>query len=294
MLEAWLQNYQETIKNEFGQRIRFIGLQGSQGRGEAKADSDIDVVLILDAFDYDDLERYRIVLDQLPEREKICGFVSGEKELQQWDKADLFQFYHDTLPLQGDLQWMEAMITRADIQRAMHRGACNLYHGCVHNALHGQSAEALQGMLKMARFVLQAKHYLETGIYVKTRAELAEKLQGGEVLALFGGLGMGKTAFTRGIAEGLGVDSGVSSPTFALVHDYCGRLLVHHFDMYRVSGWDDLYSTGFFDYLETEDVLVIEWSENIEGALPEDAIRISISVGADPEERHFEIEGIEL
>ena len=123
---------------------------------------------------------------------------------------------------------------------------------------------------------------------------LAEKLQGGEVLALFGGLGMGKTAFTRGIAAGLGVDSGVSSPTFALVHDYAGRLLVHHFDMYRVSGWDDLYSTGFFDYLETDDVLVIEWSENIEGALPEDAIHITISVGEDAEERYFEIEGIEL
>lgn len=123
---------------------------------------------------------------------------------------------------------------------------------------------------------------------------LAEKLQGGEVLALFGGLGMGKTAFTRGIAAGLGVDSGVSSPTFALVHDYAGRLLVHHFDMYRVSSWDDLYSTGFFDYLGTEDVLVIEWSENIEGALPEDAIRITISVGENAEERHFEIEGIEL
>lgn len=123
---------------------------------------------------------------------------------------------------------------------------------------------------------------------------LAEKLQGGEVLALFGGLGMGKTAFTRGIAAGLGVDSGVSSPTFALVHDYAGRLMVHHFDMYRVSGWDDLYSTGFFDYLETDDVLVIEWSENIEGALPEDAVRITISVGDDPEERHFQIEGIEL
>ncbi len=123
---------------------------------------------------------------------------------------------------------------------------------------------------------------------------LAEKLQGGEVLALFGGLGMGKTAFTRGIAAGLGVDSGVSSPTFALVHDYAGRLMVHHFDMYRVSGWDDLYSTGFFDYLETDDVLVIEWSENIEGALPDDAVRITISVGNEPEERHFQIEGIEL
>lgn len=123
---------------------------------------------------------------------------------------------------------------------------------------------------------------------------LGQKLQGGEVLALFGGLGMGKTAFTRGIAWGLGIASGVSSPTFALVHDYTGRLTVHHFDMYRVDGWDDLYSTGFFDYLDTADVLVIEWSENIEGALPPDAIRITISKGDTEEERHFMMEGMEL
>lgn len=123
---------------------------------------------------------------------------------------------------------------------------------------------------------------------------VARRLRGGEVLALFGGLGMGKTAFTRGIAAGLGVDSGVSSPTFALVHDYTGRLTVHHFDMYRVSGWDDLYSTGFFDYLDTADVLVIEWSENIEGALPEDAVRITVSRGAAEDERQFWIEGLEL
>ncbi|MDD5952990.1 MAG: tRNA (adenosine(37)-N6)-threonylcarbamoyltransferase complex ATPase subunit type 1 TsaE [Oscillospiraceae bacterium] len=121
---------------------------------------------------------------------------------------------------------------------------------------------------------------------------LGEQLKGGEVLALFGGLGMGKTALTRGIASGLGIDGGVSSPTFALVHDYTGRLTVHHFDMYRVEGWDDLYSTGFFDYLETEDVLIIEWSENIEGALPEDAIRITIEKGKADDERHFTIEGM--
>ena len=105
---------------------------------------------------------------------------------------------------------------------------------------------------------------------------------------------MGKTAFTRGIAAGLGIPSSVSSPTFALVHDYTGRLTVHHFDMYRVDGWDDLYSTGFFDYLDTEDVLIIEWSENIEGALPPDAIRITISKGESEEERLFEMEGVEL
>ena len=188
MIKKWLSHYQEMLEKEFGQRIRFIGLQGSQARGEAKEESDIDVVLILDSFDYDDLMRYRKLLDQMPEREKICGFVSGEAELRQWDRADLFQFYHDTIPLQGDLLWMEDIITRKDIQRAAHMGACNLYHGCVHHSLHGQSAEGLHGMLKTARFILQAKYYLETGVYLKSRAEMMEKMQGMDLEILQGGI----------------------------------------------------------------------------------------------------------
>ena len=97
---------------------------------------------------------------------------------------------------------------------------------------------------------------------------LAQDLKGGEVIAFTGGMGAGKTAFTRGLALGLGCGDVASSPTFALVNEYRGRLTVEHFDMYRVDGWDDLYSTGFFDYLDTDCVLVIEWSENIAGALP--------------------------
>ena len=122
---------------------------------------------------------------------------------------------------------------------------------------------------------------------------LAARLTGTEVIALFGGLGMGKTAFTRGLARGLGVTDGVSSPTFALVNEYRGRFSVFHFDMYRVLSWDDLYSTGFFDYLDTG-VLVIEWSENIEGALPDNAVRITIARGAHDEQRIFTIEGAQL
>ncbi len=122
---------------------------------------------------------------------------------------------------------------------------------------------------------------------------LAKSLSGTEVIALFGGLGMGKTAFTRGLARGLGVADGVSSPTFALVNEYAGRCAVYHFDMYRVTSWDDLYSTGFFDYLDNG-VLVIEWSENIEGALPDNAIRVTISRGEHDDSRIFEIEGVEL
>lgn len=122
---------------------------------------------------------------------------------------------------------------------------------------------------------------------------IASKLKGMEVIALFGGLGMGKTALTRGLARGLGADDVVSSPTFALVNEYSGRVPVYHFDMYRVTSWDDLYSTGFFDYLDTG-VLIIEWSENIEGALPENALRITISRGENDNQRIFDIEGVTL
>ena len=106
---------------------------------------------------------------------------------------------------------------------------------------------------------------------------LASELKSGSVLALFGGMGMGKTALVRGIAAGLGLSAEVSSPTFALVHDYGGTPPLVHFDMYRVTGWEDLYSTGFFDYLDAGAILVVEWSENIVSALPEDAIRLHIS-----------------
>ncbi len=141
-----------------------------------------------------------------------------------------------------------------------------------------------------------------SAIYYTTSPEETERvgellgraLCGTEVIAYEGGLGMGKTAFTRGLARGMGCEGEVSSPTFALVHQYGGgRAMLYHFDMYRVSGWDDLYSTGFFDYLDTG-VLAIEWSENIDGALPEDTIRVVIARGDGDSDRCIEISGIDL
>ena len=112
---------------------------------------------------------------------------------------------------------------------------------------------------------------------VEIGREIANMLKSGDVIALFGDLGMGKTCLISGIADGLGFTGEVSSPTFALVNEYIGgRLNLYHFDMYRVDGWEDLYSTGYFDYLESGGVLAIEWSENIESALPENVIEIRI------------------
>lgn len=107
---------------------------------------------------------------------------------------------------------------------------------------------------------------------------LGEKITDGVVIAFKGGLGMGKTCFTRGLALGLGSADQVTSPTFALVNEYLsGRIPLYHFDMYRISGWEDLYSTGFFDYIELGAVLACEWSENIENALPENTIFVEFN-----------------
>ncbi|MDO4420174.1 MAG: tRNA (adenosine(37)-N6)-threonylcarbamoyltransferase complex ATPase subunit type 1 TsaE [Ruminococcus sp.] len=114
--------------------------------------------------------------------------------------------------------------------------------------------------------------------------DFASSLKGNEVIALYGGLGMGKTTFVRGLCAHFGIDSGVSSPTFAIVNEYSGDIKIFHFDMYRISTWDDLYSTGFFDYIG-QGLCIIEWSENIEAALPEDTVKIEFQKGENNNDR---------
>lgn len=107
-------------------------------------------------------------------------------------------------------------------------------------------------------------------------AAFAKSLKPGDVVAFIGGMGVGKTAFVRGLAEGLQVQGEVSSPTFSLVHEYRGKVNLYHFDMYRIQTMDDLYATGFFDYLDSGSILAIEWSENIDAVLPENTITVQI------------------
>ena len=123
--------------------------------------------------------------------------------------------------------------------------------------------------------------------------KLAKKLSGGTVIAFFGGLGAGKTSFTRGLARGMGINADVSSPTFAIVNDYGGKPPLVHFDMYKVESWDDLYSSGFFDYLDMGAVLAVEWSENIENALPEDTVRVTIEKCENENKRIITVEGLD-
>ncbi|MCR5652837.1 MAG: tRNA (adenosine(37)-N6)-threonylcarbamoyltransferase complex ATPase subunit type 1 TsaE [Ruminococcus sp.] len=121
--------------------------------------------------------------------------------------------------------------------------------------------------------------------------EFSKNLNGNEIIAMYGELGAGKTAFARGLAKGFGVEDNVSSPTFAIVNEYNGVYPLYHFDMYRIESWNDLDSIGFFDYIDNG-VIIIEWSENIEGALPENVIKVNISKTDNENERIFKIEGI--
>lgn len=127
-----------------------------------------------------------------------------------------------------------------------------------------------------------------------TAEKIAEKLKAGTVIAYKGGLGAGKTTFTRGIAKGLGLGDVVTSPTFALVNEYRGKnLTLYHFDMYRIENSEDLEFTGYYDYPLEENIFAIEWSENIADILPENTIYITINY-IDDDTREIILEGGEF
>lgn len=179
-LTVWQNTFLRALEDTFGDRAWFVGLQGSYARGEATETSDIDTVVILDQLSASDIQTYRAMLDSLPHRELICGFLSGKAEILNWDAADLFQFYHDTTPIKGSLDALLPLIDASAVQRAIHTGACNLYHGCVHNMLHEKSDEILHGLYKSASFVVQAIFFHQTGCYIRRQHELLHAVSADE------------------------------------------------------------------------------------------------------------------
>ena len=173
-IKSWMESFTELLKKTFGERIYFIGLQGSYGRGEATESSDIDVVVVLDKMTADDIKIYRDMIDIIPNRDLICGFLSGKDELINWEPSDLFQFYYDTIPILGTLDELLTKIDNVAVDRAIKAGACNIYHGCVHNMLHEKNDDIVRGLYKSASFVIQAIVFKNTGKYIKYQKELLE------------------------------------------------------------------------------------------------------------------------
>ena len=171
-IKSWIDTFINTLNSTFGDRIYFVGLQGSYGRGEACDTSDIDIVVILDQLSALDIAIYDKMLDGLSHRELICGFLSGKNEILNWEPSDLFQFYYDTTPIKGSLDELLLVIDKTAVERAIKIGACNIYHGCVHNMLHEKSEDVLRGLYKSASFVIQAIVFQQTGKYIKHQKEL--------------------------------------------------------------------------------------------------------------------------
>lgn len=171
-ITGWMKGFLQKLDNTFGKRVFFVGLQGSYGRGEATETSDIDVVVILDELTVTDLQTYSAMLDTLPHRELICGFLSGKDEIMNWEPSDLFQFCYDTTPIQGSLDEVLTLVDESAVNRAIKIGACNIFHGCVHNMLYEKSEDILRDLYKSAAFVVQAIVFKETGRYMKHQEEL--------------------------------------------------------------------------------------------------------------------------
>jgi len=171
-ISSWLLSFLAALDRSFGERVFFVGLQGSYARGEATESSDIDTVVILDELAAADIADYNALLDTLPHRELICGFLSGKREIFSWDSADLFQFYYDTVPVKGSLDGLLALIDSGSVNRAIKTGVGNIYHGCVHNMLYEKSEDILRALYKSASFVLLALCFSETGVYVRSQREL--------------------------------------------------------------------------------------------------------------------------
>ena len=171
-ITVWMQNFLQTLNENFRDRVWFVGLQGSYGRGEATETSDIDVVVILDELSAMDIQTYNKMLDTLSHRELICGFLSGKDDIMNWEPSDLFQFCHDTTPIKGSLDEVLTFVDEIAVNRAIKIGACNIFHGCIHNMLHEKNEDILRGLYKSASFVVQAIVFKQTGNYIKHQEEL--------------------------------------------------------------------------------------------------------------------------
>ena len=179
-IDIWLDVFVIKLNEIFGNRVWFVGLQGSYGRGEATKTSDIDIVVILDELSSMDIQTYNTMLDTLSNRELICGFLSGKKEIMNWEPSDLFQFCYDTTPIKGSLDEVIAVVDESAVNRAIKIGACNIYHGCVHNMLYEKSEDILRDLYKSASFVVQAIAFKQTGNYISHQKELFKVLSSNE------------------------------------------------------------------------------------------------------------------
>lgn len=217
--EEWIQDILRHLKEAFGTRLRYLGLQGSYRRGEATEKSDIDLVVFLDTLDLDDLDLYRDIVRSMPEGDKACGFVSGIEAFANWPRHELFSFKMDTRDYYGKLDDFLPPIEREDVQRGVKIASSTLVHLLTHSYLFADAPTRpaiLQEALKSAYFLMQLSNYLATGNYPRSKKELLSCVEGVEREILEAGLDFSAWLTSHSEKE-----------AFGMLLDWSRGLLVH-------------------------------------------------------------------
>ena len=179
-IEAWAKEFAQKLQAVFGERLRFLGYQGSYGRGEATESSDIDIVTVLDRLSADDLLRYRELARAMPQGGLCCGFICGEEQLRAWPRYDLLGLVLDTKPVVGDLAGLAPAFTPEDHRQALAIGCSGLYHAACHSYLYGDPREDLAELSKAAFFCLRFFALCRDGVWHPSKRSLAPVLAGEE------------------------------------------------------------------------------------------------------------------
>lgn len=174
-LQSYLDRLVSECRTAFGDRLLYVGLQGSYLRGEAHTDSDIDIMLVLDRMSVDDMETYRDILKRIGYYEKSCGFICGADELKRWNPLEVCQLSHTTKDIFGCLTDHLPIATRTDEINYVKYSLGNLYHELCHRYIHAdreKNRERFRNSCKGIFFLLQNLHYLESGTFAVTKEEL--------------------------------------------------------------------------------------------------------------------------
>ena len=207
----------ELMKAACNERLLYVGLQGSYLRGEATENSDIDIMVVIDAMTIADLDTYRKAVTSLPDSDKSCGFICGRDELLHWNPLEICHLLHSTKDYYGTLAELVPTYARHDVVDFVKLSLGNLYHEICHRYIHADpemNVAALPGTFKQVFFILQNLHYLEAGSFIHTKKELLAVLFGKDRQVL-------ETAISLGSGAAFDFDQ-----AFALLYSWCQEALV--------------------------------------------------------------------
>ena len=180
-IESYISHLTTLLKEQFGSRLCYVGLQGSYLRGEATSESDIDIMVVIDGLGVDDLGTYRDIIRSMDYYDKSCGFICSKEDLANWNPLEICNLIGSTHDHYGVLQDLVTAYTTEDVRNFVKLSVNNMYHEICHRYIHAESNKnlaALSATYKGVFFILQNLYYLTHGRFVKTKAEMAETAEG--------------------------------------------------------------------------------------------------------------------